>query len=59
MASKLKKMCFNLPQQEIDKLNAYAESMAMTKTDVLREFIRNLPDPPKSTEGGNKPTEED
>jgi predicted DNA-binding protein len=43
-------MAFNLPQQELDKLNAYAEKTGRTKTDILRELIRSLPEPESESE---------
>lgn len=45
VATKLKRMAFNLPPQELDKLSAYAEKTGRTKTDILRELIRTLPEP--------------
>lgn len=50
VASKLKRMAFNLPQQELDRLSAYAEKTGRTKTDILRELIRTLPDPKPESE---------
>ena len=54
VASKLKRMAFNLPQQELDRLNAYSEKTGRTKTDILRELIRTLPEPDPKPESEKK-----
>jgi predicted DNA-binding protein len=54
MASKLKRMAFNLPQQELDRLSAYSEKTGRTKTDILRELIRTLPEPDPKPESKKK-----
>jgi predicted DNA-binding protein len=46
--TKLKRMSFNLSEQEAQKLEAYADSLARTKTEILRELIRGLPEPAQS-----------
>jgi predicted DNA-binding protein len=33
-----------LSKEEMDKLRAYAESTQRTQTDIIREFLRSLPD---------------
>ena len=42
----LVRMSFNLSKQEAAKLEACAKSSARTKTEILRELIRGLPEPP-------------
>ncbi len=39
------RITFRLPQIEYDRLEAYSKRTGRTKTDILREFIRSLPDP--------------
>jgi predicted DNA-binding protein len=39
------RITFRLPQIEYDRLQAESERTGRTKTDILREFIRTLPEP--------------
>lgn len=39
------RITFRLPQIEYDRLEAYSKRTGRTKTDLLREFIRTLPEP--------------
>ncbi len=43
-AKKNLKINFNVPEKERDKLDSYAINQGRTMTDVLREFIRSLPE---------------
>lgn len=45
--AKLKKVSFNISEQELEKLRAYSERTARTQTEIVRELIRSLPDPPE------------
>lgn len=38
------RITFRLPQIEYDRLEAYSKRTGRTKTDILREFIRTLPE---------------
>lgn len=53
MVKNLKKMTFNLSSQEVEHLEAYCEYVARSKTDVLRELIRSLPDVRKTNQSDN------
>ena len=39
----IKVLTFRLPKVEKDKLDQYCEQTGRSQTDVLREFIRSLP----------------
>lgn len=44
------RITFRLPQIEYDRLEAYSKRTGRTKTDLLREFIRTLPEPEPESE---------
>jgi predicted DNA-binding protein len=44
--AKLRKVSFNISEQEAEKLKAYSDSVARTQTEIVRELIRSLPEPP-------------
>jgi len=44
------RITFRLPQIEYDRLQAESERTGRTKTDILREFIRTLPEPKSESE---------
>jgi predicted DNA-binding protein len=51
MATKQKRITFKLPDVEYERIQALSERTGRTMTDILREFIRTLPEPepePKS-----------
>jgi predicted DNA-binding protein len=48
------RITFRLPQIEYDRLEAYSKRTGRTKTDILREFIRTLPDPEPEPEKKSK-----
>ena len=52
MASdEIKRVTLKLPLSEYERLEAYCKKAHRGKTEILREFIRSLPDPdsePKS-----------
>jgi predicted DNA-binding protein len=37
-----KKLTIRIPQEELDLLDAYCKQVSRTKSDVLREFVRDL-----------------
>jgi len=45
MSTTSRQMTIRLPQIELDRIEAYSKRTGRTKTDILREFIRSLPDP--------------
>lgn len=49
------RITFRLPQIEYDRLEAYSKRTGRTKTDLLREFIRTLPEPEPEPEPESKP----
>ena len=49
MATEQKRITFKLPDVEYRRIQALSERTGRTMTDILREFIRTLPEPePKS-----------
>jgi len=48
------RITFRLPQIEYDRLEAYSKRTGRTKTDLLREFIRTLPEPEPEPEPEKK-----
>ena len=46
MASdEIKRVTFKLPLSEYERLEAYCKKTHRGKTEILREFIRSLPEP--------------
>lgn len=45
MATKQKRITIKLPDIEYDRIQALSERTGRTMTDILREFIRTLPEP--------------
>jgi predicted DNA-binding protein len=46
MASEeIRRISIKLPQSEYERLEAYCEKTHRGKTEIIREFIRSLPDP--------------
>ncbi|MDP8965071.1 MAG: ribbon-helix-helix protein, CopG family [Cyanobacteriota bacterium] len=45
MATEQKRITFKLPDVEYRRIQALSERTGRTMTDILREFIRTLPDP--------------
>lgn len=39
-----KKMTFRLSEEEFERLEAYSNKVKRTKTEILRELIRTLPE---------------
>jgi predicted DNA-binding protein len=55
MATNQKRITFKLPDIEYERLYALSERTGRTMTDILREFIRTLPEPePKSEKKSEK-----
>jgi predicted DNA-binding protein len=55
MASdEIKRVTFKLPQSEYERLEAYCKKTHRGKTEILREFIRTLPDPEPEPEKKSK-----
>ena len=50
MSTTPRQMTIRLPQIELDRIEAYSKRTGRTKTDILREFIRSLPDPEPESE---------
>jgi predicted DNA-binding protein len=51
MASdEIKRVTFKLPQSEYERLEAYCKKTHRGKTEILREFIRTLPEPEPESE---------
>lgn len=50
MSTTSRQMTIRLPQIELDRIEAYSKRTGRTKTDILREFIRSLPDPEPESE---------
>ena len=44
MSTTPRQLTIRLPQIELDRIEAYSKRTGRTKTDVLREFIRSLPE---------------
>lgn len=45
MATEQKRITFKLPDVEYRRIQVLSERTGRTMTDILREFIRTLPDP--------------
>lgn len=45
MATEQKRITFKLPDVEYRRIQALSERTGRTMTDILREFIRTLPEP--------------
>jgi hypothetical protein len=45
MSTTPRQLTIRLPQVELDRIEAYSKRTGRTKTDILREFIRSLPEP--------------
>ena len=45
MATKQKRITFKLPEVECERIQVLSERIGRTMTDILREFIRTLPEP--------------
>jgi predicted DNA-binding protein len=54
MATKQKRITFKLPDIEYERIQALSERTGRTMTDILREFIRSLPDPEPKSESEKK-----
>jgi predicted DNA-binding protein len=55
MASdEIKRVTFKLPRSEYERLEAYCEKTYRGKTEILREFIRTLPEPEPKSESEKK-----
>jgi predicted DNA-binding protein len=56
MASEeIRRISIKLPQSEYERLEAYCEKTHRGKTEIIREFIRSLPNPePKSEKKSEK-----
>jgi predicted DNA-binding protein len=55
MASdEIKRVTFKLPLSEYERLEAYCKKAHRGKTEILREFIRSLPDPESESESEKK-----
>lgn len=50
MATKQKRITFKLPDIEYERIQALSERTGRTMTDILREFIRTLPEPELESE---------
>lgn len=51
MASdEIKRVTFKLPLSEYKRLEAFCKKTYRGKTEILREFIRSLPEPEPETE---------
>jgi metal-responsive CopG/Arc/MetJ family transcriptional regulator len=44
-SDEIKQISIKLPKSELDKLDEYCKETYRAKSDVIRESIRNLPDP--------------
>lgn len=55
MSTTSRQMTIRLPQIELDRIEAYSKRTGRTKTDILREFIRSLPDSEPESESEKKP----
>ncbi len=55
MASEeIRRISIKLPQSEYERLEAYCEKTHRGKTEIIREFIRSLPDPEPESESKPK-----
>jgi len=55
MASdEIKRVTFKLPLSEYERLEAYCKKSHRGKTEILREFIRSLPEPEPEPETEKK-----
>ena len=56
MASEeIRRISIKLPQSEYERLEAYCEKTHRGKTEIIREFIRSLPEPePESEKNSEK-----
>ncbi len=55
MATNQKRITFKLPDIEYERIQVLSERTGRTMTDILREFIRTLPEPePKSEKKSEK-----
>jgi predicted DNA-binding protein len=54
MATEQKRITFKLPDVEYRRIQALSERTGRTMTDILREFIRTLPDPDPQSESNKK-----
>jgi predicted DNA-binding protein len=50
MATKQKRITIKLPDIEYERIQALSERTGRTMTDILREFIRTLPEPESESE---------
>ena len=50
MATEQKRITFKLPDVEYRRIQALSERTGRTMTDILREFIRTLPEPEPAPE---------
>jgi hypothetical protein len=57
MSTKARQLTIRLPQIELDRIEAYSKRTGRTKTDILREFIRSLPEPEPESESEKKSEE--
>jgi predicted DNA-binding protein len=44
-SDEIKRVTFKLPLSEYERLEAFCKKTHRGKTEILREFIRSLPDP--------------
>lgn len=54
MATEQKRITFKLPDVEYRRIQALSERTGRTMTDILREFIRTLPEPDFEPESEKK-----
>lgn len=55
MATNQKRITFKLPDIEYERIQALSERTGRTMTDILREFIRSLPEPEAESKPEKKP----
>ena len=49
-SDEIKRVTFKLPLSEYERLEAFCKKVHRGKTEILREFIRSLPDPEPESE---------
>ena len=55
MASdEIRRISIKLPQSEYERLEAYCQKTHRGKTEIIREFIRTLPEPEPESESEKK-----
>lgn len=53
-SEEIRRISIKLPQSEYERLEAYCEKTYRGKTEILREFIRTLPEPEPKSESEKK-----